>query len=652
MLKQLLLILLLMPFAQAACPTMDVMKKDLLERGFLTQERLSTLSNEEVRRLWTSRDNQFLEQQKETIRSFAAKEAAGDAVLQAELQRQLYETALKAKVAAENADVAKRTKVVKDAIAADPAAILKQKRLGTGTTADVYRMKIGTADVAVKLIKPKVPADVAEKSASAHEKLETFLNEPANRRFRDHLQRYFGETELVIDGKPRKVQLSDFVEGEPLRAFGPGDAAKYREQFRILEELLQEANKAGIFHGDIHPDNILVRPDGTLVLRDFAGRPQLDVAHTDATKLRAEFNKLARKSREALASNLNQLLPQELTPQTREKAAGVYKELLATFFQPLFGIDLPRLEVKDLGAESGELGNAGLRNIELHEKMSNIYEAMSTLFHEASHVFFRQGGRRKGDFGTETESIEEILADTIGYRLAQDVLSKEFPKERFFFDKLKEDMYRKVSGLFGFSDVSRKYHHLEMMDKFNTLYGSVASPRVFAELGKTLLSYQDVRDALSYKQQLREGKILPKTQADTFLSQLKRLNLQLEQALKAKKDPSALFDQQRQLATKLTLTLDELILREKSQDALYRAGEIRKEMQRHQEARGSPLRDGHLGGIDIEAALDPTGTIKSQVATAVATLKTDAAQNRQLVAALEKIAKKVKEEKPSEGCPI
>jgi hypothetical protein len=78
--------------------------------------------------------------------------------------------------------------------------------------------------------------------------------------------------EEFIDGEPLASQV---VQRYPL-AYGTGDAAARAEyaswaveMYRRVEEAVEEIHRRGVVLGDLHPSNLLIRPDGRVVLIDL-----------------------------------------------------------------------------------------------------------------------------------------------------------------------------------------------------------------------------------------------------------------------------------------------------------------------------------------------------------------------------------------------
>lgn len=75
-----------------------------------------------------------------------------------------------------------------------------------------------------------------------------------------------------------RVLTMEFVEGMTLRAFADSDAdpaARWRVGRQLGLAILAPYTTAGMIHGDPHPGNFLVRPDGRLTVLDFGAVKQL-----------------------------------------------------------------------------------------------------------------------------------------------------------------------------------------------------------------------------------------------------------------------------------------------------------------------------------------------------------------------------------------
>ena len=79
--------------------------------------------------------------------------------------------------------------------------------------------------------------------------------------------------------------VMDFIEGETLlkklQREGPMDFATCVSLMIPIMQALSEVHKHGIIHRDISPDNIMVQPDGTLILLDLGAAKDLDIQGKD-----------------------------------------------------------------------------------------------------------------------------------------------------------------------------------------------------------------------------------------------------------------------------------------------------------------------------------------------------------------------------------
>ncbi|PPL14180.1 ABC1 kinase family protein [Microterricola pindariensis] len=87
-----------------------------------------------------------------------------------------------------------------------------------------------------------------------------------------------------------KVLVMEFVGGDTLsdaRTFREHSAAEREEQAgRLLRSTLTQIIDDGVFHADLHPGNIILRPDGEIVLLDFGSVGRLD------SQLRAQIGEV------------------------------------------------------------------------------------------------------------------------------------------------------------------------------------------------------------------------------------------------------------------------------------------------------------------------------------------------------------------------
>jgi predicted unusual protein kinase regulating ubiquinone biosynthesis (AarF/ABC1/UbiB family) len=177
--------------------------------------------------------------------------------------------------------------------------------LAAGSLGQVYRARHGGRDVVLKVLRPGVEALVEHDVRFVRRVLalvERLWTHPQLRGLRvalDEFERRIGDemdftkeaayaraigarfagnprvvVPAVVDGMVRRRALVlEYVEGtrvdriEPLVAAGRVDPE--RMVAGVVEAYVQMMLVDGIFHADPHPGNLLVQPDGTLVLLDF-----------------------------------------------------------------------------------------------------------------------------------------------------------------------------------------------------------------------------------------------------------------------------------------------------------------------------------------------------------------------------------------------
>ena len=101
--------------------------------------------------------------------------------------------------------------------------------------------------------------------------LERFLDEARMlARFKDP---HIVQVHRVFEAGGTAYMVMEYVEGRTLAsvvdAEGPLGESRVREVLEALTAGLSSVHAAGLLHRDISPDNVMVRPDGTLVLIDF-----------------------------------------------------------------------------------------------------------------------------------------------------------------------------------------------------------------------------------------------------------------------------------------------------------------------------------------------------------------------------------------------
>lgn len=95
------------------------------------------------------------------------------------------------------------------------------------------------------------------------ENCERFRNALAESHPHVHVPRTFGQH------SSRRVLTLELCEGEPATTLTAADPRAPGFARTLLDCTLSQAFEAGLFHGDPHPGNLLVRPDGGLVYLDF-----------------------------------------------------------------------------------------------------------------------------------------------------------------------------------------------------------------------------------------------------------------------------------------------------------------------------------------------------------------------------------------------
>lgn len=84
--------------------------------------------------------------------------------------------------------------------------------------------------------------------------------------------------------KGRTVVVTRFVEGQPLQKLLPMDDPVQRDRVSWqLMDVVAHLHRNGVVHRDIKPDNIVMRPDGSLVLLDYGIVKRMGEGETSAT---------------------------------------------------------------------------------------------------------------------------------------------------------------------------------------------------------------------------------------------------------------------------------------------------------------------------------------------------------------------------------
>lgn len=144
------------------------------------------------------------------------------------------------------------------------------ERVATGGMGAVWRCTdlLLEREVAVKVLLPTLVADAEFATRfRAEARMLAALRHPGVVAVHD-----VGQATLA-DGTPVDYLVMEYVEGEPLGHWigraGRLDAASAMSVVAQAADALHAAHVAGIVHRDVKPGNLLVRPDGRVVLVDF-----------------------------------------------------------------------------------------------------------------------------------------------------------------------------------------------------------------------------------------------------------------------------------------------------------------------------------------------------------------------------------------------
>lgn len=163
---------------------------------------------------------------------------------------------------------------------------LLNERIATGGMGDVWRstdVLLGRA-VAVKVLLPSLVSDPEFTTRfHAEARMMAALRHPGIVQVHD-----FGEAAVADAGRVSYLVM-EYVDGEPLlrriRRAGRLGIAESMSVVAQAAEALHAAHAAGIVHRDVKPGNLLIKPDGTVVLVDFGIARSADMANITATHM-------------------------------------------------------------------------------------------------------------------------------------------------------------------------------------------------------------------------------------------------------------------------------------------------------------------------------------------------------------------------------
>ena len=186
------------------------------------------------------------------------------------------------------------------------------ERIASGGMGEVWR---GTDPVLQRTVAVKVllPALIEDAEFISRFRIEARMM--AALRHPGIVQVYDYGADALLDGIRRDYLVMEHVEGMPL-----SKRIKTAGKFGIPEtlavvvqaaEALHVAHEAGIVHRDVKPSNLLVRPDGTIVLIDFGVARSVDVTGVTTTT-------------NMLVGSPQYMAPEQVTAQPLSGATDIY----------------------------------------------------------------------------------------------------------------------------------------------------------------------------------------------------------------------------------------------------------------------------------------------------------------------------------------
>ena len=137
-------------------------------------------------------------------------------------------------------------------------------RIGAGGIGEVYRARdtrLGRT-VAIKVARPDIAGDAAKRERFIHDaRTAALLSHPS-----------IATLYEVGEDQGELFLALEFVPGEPLHVEIAGRAMNPRRAIDLgvqMADALADAHAAGIVHGDLKPDNVVVTPKGRVKILDF-----------------------------------------------------------------------------------------------------------------------------------------------------------------------------------------------------------------------------------------------------------------------------------------------------------------------------------------------------------------------------------------------